>query len=137
MGAILQRIDDPRDDLLKMTRDELYAYGKAHGVEFPQGRDTPAFDMTGRTTGMVDILRALGLRGPNMASRVLGSPAPMEPPVYSNQIIPKAPPPPPPAELPADVRDMTMGQLRKECKQRGVKIARTDNMNTLREKLRG
>ena len=32
---------------------------------------------------------------------------------------------------------MTMTELRSACKRRGIKMARTDNLNTLREKLSG
>lgn len=40
--------------------------------------------------------------------------------------------------VPQDARtpaEMSMTELRQECKRRGIKMARTDNMNTLREKL--
>jgi hypothetical protein len=146
MGAVLTRIEDPRDNLMKMTRDELYDYGMENGVEFPQGRDTPAFDGTSHPVpNMVAILRARGLPGRDKSHRVLGLAQPLfsdPPPSYSNKIIPKAPPPEPsltwrePEELPT-VDKMTMGQLRKECKILGLKMSRRDNMNTLREKLRG
>lgn len=35
------------------------------------------------------------------------------------------------------VADMSITELRKECKARGIKMARTDNMTTLRAKLNG
>jgi hypothetical protein len=147
MGAILTRIDDPRDNLMKMTRDELYDYGKENGIEFPQGRDTPAFDGTSAPVpNMVAILRARGLPGRDKSYRQLGAPQPLlsDPPAsYSNKILPKTPPPiPSPTwdrdqEPPPPIEKMTMGQMRKECKSRGIKMERRDNMNTLRDKLRG
>jgi len=142
MGAILQRVDDDRDNLMKMTRDELRDLGKQHGIDLPP--DLPHSDLTSNPQpNMVAILRARGIAGRDMSHRVLGS---MQPVIselkYRNQIIPKAPPPviqpqrwederePPP------VAEMTMGQLRKECKRLGIKMDRRDNMNTLRDKLR-
>jgi hypothetical protein len=165
MGAILTKIDDPRDNLMKMTRDELYDYGKENGVEFPQGRDTPAFDGTSAPVpNMVDILRARGLPGRDKSYRQLGSPQPLlsDPPAsYSNKILPKTPPPVPSPTWDRDVaegvrahvnsiiddpasdrhveviEELTMGELRMHCKRRGIKMSRRDNMNTLRDKLRG
>jgi hypothetical protein len=149
MGAIMTKSEDPRDNLLKMHRDELYDLGTAHGIVFPQGRDTPAFDATNNPNHMVPMLRAAGIRGPDMSHRVLGSPMPLvipPPATYSNKILPKTPPPVPQQQRPLDwnrdaeppppIEKMTMGQMRKECKSRGIKMDRRDNMNTLRDKLR-
>lgn len=145
MGTLLP-VDDPRDNLSKMMRDELRALGKAHGIDLPP--DMPHSDMTtDKKPNMVDTLRNAGITGPDMVHRNVGlytQPARTDLEPYRNKILPKTPPPiVQPRSWDRDqepappIEKMTMGQMRKECKSRGIKMDRRDNMNTLLEKLRG
>ena len=134
MGAQLTRIDDPRDNLEKMTRDELFHYAKENGVALDP--NMPAIDYTSHPApNMVTILRAKGLRGVDMSRRFLGfnqnrsEPVRHDPtPPVPNEITSK------PATEPAH---MSIRELRQECTRRGVKMERTDNIARLREKLSG
>lgn len=131
---ILTRNDDPRDNLEKMTRDELWHYARENGVsdKFPAGHNTLIIDYTSDARpNMVSILRALGLKGKDMSGRTLGGPPIItEPPKY------KAPPEVKETAT-TPVSEMTIQQLRSECIERGIKVERTDNKATLRDKIIG
>ena len=136
MSAQLLRIDDPRDKLEKATRDELYDFARAQGVT-DITEDMPAILMR-------RILRSKGKTNIDIPNRPLGSnPGVVAPPDKAQDVV--AVP-----EITAEEdlmrqyqaakvapAEMTMGQMRAECKRRGIKMARTDNMDTLRAKLNG
>lgn len=122
---LLTRTDDPRDNLEKMTRDELWYYAKENGVadKFPDGHNTLVSDYTSDSRpNMVSILRSLGFKGKDMSGRTIGGP-----PLRTDPIVHK----------PLEVMDMTIQQLRAEGVKRGLKVERTDNKDILREKLSG
>jgi hypothetical protein len=66
MSIVLTRIEDPRDNLQKATRDELWDYAKANGVDFDQ-RTTPR-------QVMEHVLRSKNLVNVRIPIRVLGRP---------------------------------------------------------------
>ncbi len=136
MGAVLTKIDDPRDLLEKATRDEIFDFAVAQGVaEITE--DMPAIIMR-------NILREKKKTNIKIPDRPLGANPGVElikarESMQETETVP---------EVNADddlmrqyqtskvePQSMTMGQLRAECKRRGIKMARTDNMQTLREKL--
>jgi hypothetical protein len=129
----LLRIDDPRDPLNKASRFELCALARHHGIaEITYGSPLQLPDM-------VRILRERGVSSITIPDRPLGV---YKPVVYNADDVR-----PPPAALPVEpakpepvakaVADMNMTEMRKECKRRGIKMERTDNLNSLRDKLGG
>ena len=132
---LLSRIDDPRDTLERASRDELFFFAQERGVtEIEQ--NMPAILMR-------KILRQKGLNSINIPNRPLGA----NPGVVIADPQEKVPEMDADAaleeqwrqskEAPKDVSKMGMQELRSECKRRGIKMARTDNLKTLREKLVG
>jgi hypothetical protein len=152
MGAVLQRIDDPRDNLDKALPDELYFFAKSRGIT-DINRAEPAVLMRKklRDKGLVDIPipnRVLGQPTDWHNEWSTGSKEDPRPSITAEQLMQKqwdeqqgktnTPPAmksPDPTE-PFDVAKAGIVELRKECKRRGIKMARTDNLVTLREKLR-
>lgn len=129
---ILDKVDDPRDNLSRATRYELCQFAAAHGVsEIHYSSDMTLDDMK-------TVLRERGLTNIHVPPRMLGDNRP--PPVhgimdvtggktpvkvqYENKIEPSIP-----------VNAMTRAQLAKECKARGIKMERTDSKEKLRERL--
>lgn len=126
----LLRIDDPRDPLLKASRYELCELAKAHGIsEIGYGKEMTLPEM-------VDILKKNGVHDIKIPDRPLGVYTPV---ILNKDAAPPAPvvrqqePPKPVIDKP--VSEMSMNELRSECKNRGIKMDRRDNLNTLREKL--
>jgi hypothetical protein len=135
----LLSIEDPRDNLQKANRWELIDYAKANGIDVPQ--DAPAIYT-------MKVLRARGLTNIRVPDRPLGlyvgrgDSMVDEPQISGNAEI---------TEVSADDHmilqyqqekqsetdyvNMPMNQLRAACKAKGIKMQRTDNINTLREKL--
>jgi len=130
---------DPRDNLQKATRFELVDFAKANGIAVPE--DAPAIYT-------MKILRARGLTNIKVPDRPLG--------LYANSgetltetnssAIVEGDTPNADDDLirqyeaqkkQPDVSQLTMGELRVLCKSRGIKMARTDTMQTLKEKLSG
>ncbi len=161
MGAVLQRIDDPRDNLGKATRDELWDFAKAIGalpamVQFLETHEwnitrgwvdrTTAPDRFGKRASQLTItkaemenwLRQHGNTQISVAVRAAGYPTgQMIPPaghIGPSPAMAAAPQPtvPPPSK---SVAEMTMNEMRALARERGIKMARTDNANTLRAKL--
>jgi len=133
---ILDRVDDPRDLLGKATRYELARFAKEKGVPGIT-EETPA-DVSRK------ILRSRGLTDIKIPNRQLGS--------YDNVVPPAVTSAGEPAsenaidavdlltaeyEQKKDISQMSMNELRAECRARGVKMERRDNVQSLREKLSG
>jgi hypothetical protein len=151
MGAVLQRIDDPRDNLDKALPDELYFFAKSKGIA-NINRAEPADLMRHklRVAGFIDIPipnRVLGQPTDWRNEWSTGSKDDPRPSITAAQLLQKqwddqqgktnsAPIPQknPVSELMVD--RMSIQELRRECRNRGIKLARTDNLKTLREKLR-
>lgn len=155
----LLSIQDPRDNLAKARRKELERFAAENGVNEIDPR-MPA-DL------MRKILRQKGLVNIQPPHRPLGAPADAgasASPVVSNgqkvdevdadsdlmrqwqQDMSQSPVAPASAQKAAptsneapgpDDKPETITDLRKACKARGIKMARTDNMATLRAKLDG
>lgn len=129
---ILNKIEDPRDNLEKARRPELFAFAQANRVPEIVTEDMPAVVM--RT-----ILRNKGLSRISIPRRPLGLPvqAQMEPGQKVQEVDAAA-------DLARQwqaeskpVSEMGITDLRKACKERGIKMERRDNMQTLRAKLNG
>lgn len=129
----ITNIDDPRDELSRIRRKPLENYFKA---TFPERwRAGMAADV------MRIILRAEGIFSvPNAPLHRLGASTPTVTPPTQSEV-----------DAAEDATErlykeweqsmsydkMGIRDLRKECKSRGIKMKRTDNMETLRAKLRG
>lgn len=158
----LKTIDDPRDSLAKARRWELEQYAKANGVtEIQPGMPAIVMRNILRSRGLTRIpvpARPLGQQNqpkPRLMYKngILQQPQPP---------LPRPEPQSKGVEANADddlarqfgleritseekaklfpdklVADMKITELRQECKRRGIKMARTDNMPALREKLNG
>lgn len=128
----LNKVFDPRDALEKARRKELEKFAAVHGVsEIKEGM--PAVLMRA-------ILRQRNLTNINIPPRTLGIPDRGRAPA---QQIEEAP-----AREVSAVDDLkrqweekreltTIQELRAECKKRGIKLARTDNIASLKAKLNG
>lgn len=127
----LLKIEDPRDPLNKASRYELCQLAKAYGIaEITYGSALQLPDM-------VKILHERGIHDIKIPERPLGVYTPV---VLNADEVEKTAPQPAAAADPVietPVSDMNMTEMRKECKRRGIKMARTDNLSTLREKLGG
>lgn len=151
MGLVLTKTDDPRDKLGKATRDELWDYAKRAGVmpemlsqlslvgwSYDKGWQAryPGFVATQATVTKDDMehyLRGRGFIDPQVAIRVMGAPV-----GYLDGAKPQAPAhaaPVEPVQVPAELAAMSIGELRKACRDKGIKLARTDNMVSMRQKL--
>lgn len=139
---ILNKIDDPRDNLAKATRYAVWQFAKANGINFPE--DAPA-----------DVVRAAlrqrGLRNIPVNRPALGA---QNGPAGGQAIVPDAQGVE--VDATADLaaqwerdrkRDLETGktkrperhnpmnELRARAKELGIKVDRRDNVNTLRAKV--
>jgi hypothetical protein len=149
MGAVLYKNDDPRDNLAKATRDELWLFAKSSGLLpamldylkgvywHPQNGWTPRTEMnqpanqaTITKPDMENFLRSRGHNNISVAIRSMGRPT-------GEYLGPRPVPPAPkiPEPLP-DLEKLSIGELRKECKVRNVPLSRRDNMDSMKQKLR-
>jgi hypothetical protein len=161
MGAVLQRIDDPRDNLDKALPDELYFFAKSKGIT-DINRAEPAELMRKklRVKGLVDIPipnRVLGQPTDWRNEWSTGSKEDPRPSITADQLLQKQWDEQQGKtnkragvekfsteqivgslieQKLVDVDNFDIKQVRKLCKSRGIKMARTDNLKTLREKLR-
>lgn len=124
------KIEDPRDNLSKASRYELCQLAKAHGVA------EISYGCSLQLPEIVELLHKRGIHDIKIPDRPLGVYAP----VVINAENVETPalidhPQPEPAAKP--VSEMNMTEMRKEAKRRGIKMARTDNLRTLRTKLSG
>jgi hypothetical protein len=127
MSLILHKAEDPRDTLSKASRYELCQVAAAHGIR----EVNYSAELT--LEEMVKILRNKGINDIKIPDRPLGL---YKPVVLGLDGPPLATVEEPEPEKPATpVAQMSMGELRSECKRRGIKMARTDNIHSLREKL--
>ena len=153
MSAQLNKIIDPRDPLSKARRMELFRFAQDNGISDIQ--ETMPADM------MRDILRSRNVTSISVPDRPLGSaqqtfttptshkttggviqPAQEVIPVVSASVdvarqwlAQQSQPQPPQPTKPNS--ELSIIELRQACKARGIKIARTDKMTTLRAKLDG
>lgn len=138
---ILNKIDDPRDALSRARRMELFRFAQAQGIS-DIVQEMPA-------SLMRRMLRARGLTNIRIPPRMLGA-------QNASGSSQQAGPDHKVNEIDADddlarqfqeqqkakqaapaAGKMSMNELRAECKARGIKMDRRDNMETLRAKLNG
>lgn len=139
---VLKSIDDPRDALERARLPELLKFAAANGVVIPREFHDKAIIVR-------RILRSKGLTRINVPLRVLGMPhagqqiEPSEPvntTDFADDLMRqvRAAPPAPEAPAPRPVKGVAeIAELRKECKRRGIKVARTDKLADLKAKLNG
>lgn len=141
----IMRIEDPRDELEKANRDELFRFAQSVGVA---EIDERMFMGANAAIMMRKVLRQRGITNIRIPARQLGmpygaiSPEPSGKSMTADEM----------AEMDyaaqrkasetenkpsVDIAQMTIGALRRTCKERGVKFDRTDKMTMLREKLSG
>lgn len=150
---ILNRVDDPRSNLQKATRYEVFKFAKARGVAEITSESMPK-------NLMIRILRSKGITNIAIPPRVLGgihfpggsgagpvSAAPVTDETgvevdaeadLARQWAAQqaAPPSPPPVDDPAKpAAKMTIIELGNEMKRLGIKRERRDNMITMRQKI--
>lgn len=123
MSAVLNRIEDNRDNLSKASRFELCQLAEARGISEVH------YGATLTLEEMVNILRGKGVHDIKIPDRPLGIYQPLvlgeiEAPKIEAVKAPEKP-----------VGDMNIVELRSACKARGIKMARTDTTETLRAKL--
>jgi hypothetical protein len=134
MGALLERIDDPRDALQRARRSEMYEFAKINGFS-EITEDLPADDIPHQNiVGMRTLLRRRGIYKIPVPERVLGDYSRQ---AYHTRFTPPASEKPIPPLIDKPVAKMSMTEMRHECKRRGIKMVRTDNMLTLKDKLGG
>ncbi len=151
MSAVLHSIQDPRDQLQRARRMELYRFARDNGIaDIVEAMPADV---------MRQILRNKGITSIAVPDRQLGAIQRTEttPTSHKGQTY-QAPRPPEkvvevdatsdlmrqwqqesqpavPREKPVEA--MSINELREACKRRGIKLARTDNMASLKEKLNG
>ena len=143
MGLKLTNITDPRDNLEKARLLELIKFAERSGVEIPRQYLDKAIIVRG-------MLRAKGLVNIDIPRRVLGVTRPgksfngveghsdqkVETIDAATDLMRQVEAPAPIVE-PRKTGFSEMAGLRKELKQRGIKIKRTDKMADLKAKLNG
>lgn len=133
----VNRIEDPRGPLELASRDELYAYAKAnHVTEIDEAMYMGAY----AAERMKKILMSKGLTHLSTVLKPFGAPPDTEKPsgkIMSIDDLANAPADPlPPRVTPTiDHKVMSRAELAKECKARGIKMARTDSKEKLVERL--
>ena len=144
----LTKIIDPRDNLGRATRDELWDFAKANGVSFDQRTATKQYmEVELRTRGLTNIRPAVRFMGAPTGEYFGHDGTSLEPPKIREvdadadmlrQMKEQAAKPqdwPVESMFRIHPSAMNMPMLRAECKRLGIKMARTDNINSLREKL--
>ena len=150
MGLQLTKTEDPRDKLGKATRDELWDYAKRSGVlpemlsqlsnvgwQYDRGWQErhPGFVATQANVTKDDMeqyLRGRGYINPQVAIRVMGRPNGY---IDGDKQPENTPQPAPQPSQTTEYDAMPMNALRAACRERGIKMARTDNLHSLRQKL--
>lgn len=142
---------DPRDPWARARRLEVFRHAQENGVT--EILETMPKDL------MVKLLRAKDIPPPSVPPRPIGAhisarsgdtspdshhyagPATVAPTetvvVDADAVLERDWKREQDAVKPSAVSAMTITELRQECKRRGIKIARTDNMVTLKAKLDG
>lgn len=124
----VNRIEDPRGPLELASRYELYQYAKDNGIK---EIDEAMYMGPYAAEKMKKILMAKGLTNIKTTLRPFGSPPGTEEPsgktVTIDELINETPM--------INHRVMTRAELAKECKARGIKMARTDTKEKLQERL--
>lgn len=138
LGSVYRQ-EDPRGNLEKASRYELAQLAKRLGFS----------DITYDTPQplQVKMLRSRGVTDIDIPERILGD---IRPIVYNTDAVQPVQAQKTEAksmtadelleqeyQKPKTPAEMSMTELRSECKRRGIKMARTDNLKTLREKLGG
>lgn len=142
----LTKIIDPRDNLGRMSRDELWDFAVANRVplKFDQSTATKAYLETElRSRGITNARAAIRVQGrptgefypPDGSTVTIESPKVTEVDAYSDMIRQMEGSGAKADDRPKSVAEMNMTALRAECRRRGVKMVRTDNVQSLREKL--
>lgn len=141
MSLSLSKVFDPRDKLEKARRKELERFAKKNGItEIRCGMPAPVMRKILRQKGFTNI------QLPN--TRFLGGPSDM---ATQNRAVLDTPPNAKIEETsaldllekeweqsaPVFNADMDIRDLRKACKERGVKLARTDKREDMVRKLNG
>lgn len=140
----LTRIDDPRDNLDKADRDQLYRFAVARGVKeiddriYNGANAASLMRMILRQKGITDLqvpYHQLGMAPYRPMEEPSGKPAQTVEEMLREQLkeVQSRPPEPKPQAF----ADMTMGELRRACKVNGIKGLPTDNKAKLLEKLSG
>lgn len=146
---LLNKIEDPRDNLERAHRGELVAYAQANG-QTDITEDMPAKDIR-------EKLRARGLTRIQIQKIPIGHigrhevrplhdakgkplPSPAAPQLSPAELAQfrewqKQQAQQQPQEQASDVATMDMAELRKACKAKGIALSRKDNKQTLVEKL--
>ena len=125
---LLQRIDH-RSPLQKATRDELVAYAVREGqVDIHEQMTKPE---------IIEKLTARGLTNIKIHDRPLGVPHTVADYGLIDDPAPKSSPKTTVLLTPTDPERMSIQQLRVECRRLGIKMERTDNLKTLKDKIRG
>lgn len=136
----LLSITDPRDNLEKANRDELEKFAKEKGVEeIKEGMPAILMRRILRSRGLVSVTVPNRPLGFYEGGKSYGGEAITDTQINSvnaddalEQGWKKE------QEKPVSTpKEMGIRELRSECKRRGIKMARTDNMDTLRAKLNG
>ena len=134
---ILNKIDDPRDALAKARRYELLKFAKANGVsEITEAMPAILMRKILRGRGLTRIAippRNLGQMNQSRSAEAAPVSGDQVPEIdadadLARQFGQMAPAPKPGAE-------MSINELRAAVKAKGLKIARTDTMESLRAKL--
>lgn len=129
MSWQLLRSEDPRDLLSRATRDELVAFAHKNGhVQINEHMTKP---------DIVAALRGLGCTNIRIHNRPLGQPHTAGQYGLIDEAPQSIPVPVPPKVETVNIDAMNILDARKACKSRGIKMARTDNLEKLKAKLRG
>jgi hypothetical protein len=136
----LTKIYDPRDELDKANRDELFQFAQSRGIQeidekmFMGANAAIMMRKVMRQKGIINIKippRQLGMPQGAIAAEPSGETITAEEMAERDYTAQRAAPVVPAAT----VEKMSIQEMRKECTKRGIHMDRTDNIAKLREKL--
>lgn len=137
---ILNKIDDPRDNLEKAHRLELVKFAQAHGVaEITEHMPAILIRRTLRARGLTNILIPPRPLGTTNAVPTTGEKVPQIDAAddLARQFAAQSAPPKKNARPPRLVErpKSEINKLRDICKERGIKMARRDGKDDLKRKI--
>lgn len=148
---LLNRIDDPRSNLDKAKRRELVDFAKSQGItEFTFNGMLFKVDDWPPALIMREFLRSRGLTRINPTAPPLGSQVRRRTGYQDRMQAPQVQASGIAADAVSDLarqlaqqpkperkvsKEMTINELRAECKKRGIHLGRRDNMKSMREKI--
>ena len=131
----LLKIDDPRSALERARRPELVRFARSHGLsDITEAMPANLIRKRLRAKGLTNIqvpVRPLGNYVPQSIDEAVDVPSVDADDILERDFTNEQ------HNVEKPIDQMNMKELRAGCRAKGIKMVRTDNLDTLRDKLRG